>query len=164
MKRSTACHRRVCLQKITTWPGYEISGKRKVPPNSPSSSGFMGWSGDGRGRFPQRHFNAWIHQGRKNHRAVSSQLYLEYWGVFFLSAGVHCVLADGVVRFLSQLIEIATMTSLITARDTSGFTCRRISKDPLVGRLDQNVFLRSVETVLILSPRGYQQHATSFHR
>ena len=38
------------------------------------------------------------------------------------------------------------------------------SKDPLVGRLDQNVFLRSVETVLILSPRGYQQHATTFHR
>lgn len=33
----------------------------------------------------------------------------------FHSGGVHCVLADGAVRFLTQSIDIDTMASLITS-------------------------------------------------
>lgn len=42
------------------------------------------------------------------------------------SGGVHCVLADGAVRFITQTIDIDTMASLITARAHEGHSRRRL--------------------------------------
>ena len=81
----------------------------------------------------------------------------------FHFGGVHCVLGDGVVRCISQPIDIDTMASLITSKGhelipLEDFTC----PNEFGSGLDQNWSLRSAGWKSRLIPKRDQLHATRF--
>ena len=112
----------VLFAEDTTRPDYYRAGKRLGPPNSHASGGNFGvtngvvkgaaWA-DARNAIPMHGFTQ---DGVSSPGPCPINCTNNNEMYSFHSGGVHCVLADGAVRFLSQSIDIDTMTSLITAK------------------------------------------------
>ena len=112
----------ILFAEDTTRPNYYIAGKRLGPPTSPSSGGNFGvangvvkgaaWA-DSRNAIPMHGFT---HDGKSSPGPCPINCTNNNEMYSFHSGGVHCVLADGAVRFLSQTIDIDTMASLITSK------------------------------------------------
>jgi len=112
----------ILFAEDTTRPDYCVSGKRLGPPNSPSSGGNFGVSNgvvkgaawaDSRNAIPMHGFTQ---DGKSSPEPCPINCTNNNEMYSLHSGGVHCVLADGAVRFLLQTIDIDTMASLITAK------------------------------------------------
>ncbi|MGI9472076.1 MAG: DUF1559 domain-containing protein [Rubripirellula sp.] len=106
----------------TTRPDYYRAGKRLGPDFSPPSGGNFGVTGgvvkgaawaDSRNGIPMHGFTQ---DGKSSPGPCPINCTNNNEMYSFHSGGVHCVLADGAVRFLSQTIDIDTMASLITSQ------------------------------------------------
>ena len=80
----------------------------------------------------------------------------------FHFGGVHCVLGDGVVRCISQPIDIDTMASLIASKGMSSFRSKITCRNVFGSGLDQTWSLRSAGWKSRLIPKRDQLHATRF--
>ena len=152
--RTLSCSLRIQRVLITTAPG-----KRLGPPNSHASGGNFGvtngvvkgaaWA-DARNAIPMHGFTQ---DGVSSPGPCPINCTNNNEMYSFHSGGVHCVLADGAVRFLSQSIDIDTMTSLITAKAHEVIPLGRLrAVNPISHGLDQMARLSSAGANLILSP------------
>ena len=106
----------------TTRPDYYVAGHRLGPRTSPSTGGNFGVSNgvvkgaawaDARNGIPMHGFTS---DGARSPGPCPINCTNNNEMYSFHSGGIHCVLADGAVRFLAKEIEIDVMASMITVR------------------------------------------------
>ncbi|MFK8115119.1 MAG: DUF1559 domain-containing protein [Rubripirellula sp.] len=106
----------------TSRPEYYVAGGRLGPKHSPPSGGNFGVTGgvvkgaawaDSRNGIPMHGFT---YDGASSPGPCPINCTNNNEMFSFHSDGVHCLLTDGAVRFISKSIDIDTMASLITSK------------------------------------------------